>query len=145
MKLFIQLIATECLNDVAAILYSCFINREDEEEALASVGWRTMYRPQYMWSMLLSEITAPVTHINNRDNNLSTRLLLLEANIPYTGDEAMVIVNKINTAIIETGWEDYIIDDFGSGDLIPRTMISSMTILSGSGRKRPGKNISKTV
>jgi hypothetical protein len=54
MKFFIQLIATEYLNDVAAILYSYFINREDEAEALASEGWRTMYHPQYMWSILLS-------------------------------------------------------------------------------------------
>jgi hypothetical protein len=71
-KLFIQLIVREFLSNVADILYSYFLNQGDEQKTMAAEEWRTRYSPQFTWKMLLSEITAPVRHINNRDNNMST-------------------------------------------------------------------------
>ena len=77
MRLLIQLIATECLNDVSSMIYSYFIERGDEEEAMLAEEWRSRYSPNQLWEMFLSQITAGVEDVNNIDNDLSTRLLLL--------------------------------------------------------------------
>jgi hypothetical protein len=48
MKLFIQLIATECLSYVADILNLYFLNQGDEQEAMTAEEWRTRYLPKFM-------------------------------------------------------------------------------------------------
>jgi hypothetical protein len=43
---------------------------------------------------------------------MSTRILRLEPDIPYSGNEACLIVNAINTAIVETEWQNTITDNY---------------------------------